>query len=50
MIYYVNNNASRDGNDSESMPFKHINDAARVAVAGDEVIVAPGIYREKVSP
>ena len=32
------------------MPFKHINDAAQVAVAGDEVLVAPGIYREYVNP
>ena len=50
MIYYVNINADRDGNGSESRPFKQINDAAQVAVAGDEVIVAPGIYREKVTP
>lgn len=44
MIYYVNAHASRDGNGSKAMPFRHIDDAARVAVAGDEVIVAPGIY------
>ncbi len=50
MIYYVNANASRDGNGSKQMPFRHINDAARVAVAGDEIIVAPGIYRETVVP
>ena len=50
MIYYVNANASRDGNGSSQMPFRHINDAAKVALPGDEVIVAPGIYREYVNP
>jgi len=50
MIYYVNCNASRDGNGSKEMPFRHINDAAKVALPGDEVIVAPGIYREYVNP
>ncbi|MBQ6360054.1 MAG: right-handed parallel beta-helix repeat-containing protein [Lachnospiraceae bacterium] len=50
MFYYVNVNAKRDGNGSEAMPFRHINDAAKVAAAGDEIIVAPGIYREKVTP
>ena len=50
MIWYVNAKASRDGNGTKEMPFKHIDDAARVAVAGDEILVAPGIYREKVTP
>ena len=50
MILYVNANASRDGNGSRAMPFKHIDDAARVAVAGDEILVTPGVYREKVTP
>ena len=50
MILYVNANASRDGNGSRAMPFRHIDDAARVAVAGDEILVAPGVYREKVTP
>ncbi len=50
MVYYVNASASRDGNGSKEMPFKKINDAARVAVAGDEIVVAPGIYREYVDP
>ena len=50
MLYYVNAQASRDGNGSKEMPFRHIDDAARVAVAGDEILVAPGIYREKVTP
>lgn len=50
MIYYVDVNAPRDGNGSKEAPFRRINDAARVAVAGDEVLVAPGIYREYVNP
>ncbi|MCR5206219.1 MAG: right-handed parallel beta-helix repeat-containing protein [Lachnospiraceae bacterium] len=50
MIYYVNVNASKEGNGSKEMPFRHINDAAKAAKPGDEVIVAPGIYREYVNP
>lgn len=50
MLYYVNCNASRDGNGSKAMPFRHINDAAKIALPGDEIIVAPGIYREYVNP
>ena len=50
MIYHVNAQASLDGNGSAQMPFRHINDAARVALPGDEIIVAPGIYREYVNP
>lgn len=50
MIYHVNANASRDGDGSRAMPFRRIDDAARVAVAGDEIVVAPGVYREKVTP
>ena len=42
MIIYVNVAAPRDGNGSKEMPFKHINTAAKIAKAGDEVIVAPG--------
>ena len=50
MKIYVDANAGRDGNGSEEMPFKRINDAARIAQAGDEVIVMPGVYREYVDP
>ena len=50
MIYFVSASASRDGNGSKEMPFRHINDAAQVARPGDEVIVSPGIYREYVNP
>ena len=50
MKIYVNAQAYRDGNGTKERPFKHINDAAIIARPGDEVIVAPGIYREYVDP
>ncbi|MBO5241498.1 MAG: right-handed parallel beta-helix repeat-containing protein [Lachnospiraceae bacterium] len=50
MQIYVNVNASTDGNGSREMPFRRINDAAKVAKAGDEILVAPGVYREYVDP
>lgn len=50
MIFYVNAAAAREGNGSKEMPFKHINEAVKVAGPGDEVLVAPGIYREYVDP
>ena len=50
MLIYVNCKAAKEGNGSKEMPFKHINDAAKIAKPGDEVLVAPGIYREYVDP
>lgn len=50
MIYYVDANAFRDGDGSENRPFRQINEAAKIARPGDEVIVKPGIYRERVVP
>lgn len=50
MIYYVNAGAARNGNGSKEYPFKFINDAAKIAKPGDEVVVAPGVYREYVNP
>ena len=50
MIYYVNANAPREGNGLKETPFRFINDAAKIARPGDEVIVAPGVYREYVNP
>lgn len=50
MKIYVNANAGYDGNGTAQMPFRHINDAAKIARPGDEVLVAPGIYREYVDP
>lgn len=50
MIYYVASDAKRPGDGSRERPFKTINAAARLAVAGDEIVVAPGVYREYVNP
>lgn len=50
MKYYVDINVLSSGDGSKEKPFKHIQEAADVAVAGDEVLVFPGIYREYVSP
>ena len=50
MIYYVSASAYRDGDGSQARPFKRINDAARIAMPGDEVLVGPGVYREYVDP
>ena len=50
MIYYVNQNAACEGDGSKARPFKRIGDAARIAMPGDEVVVAKGVYREYVNP
>src|SRR5690554_532641 len=50
MKYYVDVNAARDGNGSIDRPFRRISEAAKLALPGDEVLVAPGIYREYVDP
>lgn len=50
MKYYVDTNAAKDGNGSIDRPFRRINDAAKLALPGDDVLVAPGIYREYVNP
>lgn len=50
MQIYVSANVSRGGNGTKENPFKHINDAAKIAKPGDEVLVAPGVYREYVDP
>lgn len=49
-IFYVDASTERGGDGSKARPFKCINDAAKIAVAGDEIVVAPGIYREYVCP
>ena len=49
-VYYVDASAHRQGDGNKDRPFKHINDAAKIAAAGDEVVVLPGIYREWVCP
>ena len=50
MKIYVNQAAGREGYGTKEMPFRWINDAAKIAKPGDEVIVAPGVYRETVDP
>ena len=50
MTIYVDAHAFREGNGSKERPFKYINDAAKIAQPGDEVLVAPGVYREYVNP
>ncbi|MBO6165810.1 MAG: right-handed parallel beta-helix repeat-containing protein [Eubacterium sp.] len=49
-VYYVDAAAAVGGDGSKDKPFVKINDAAAIAKPGDEVIVAPGIYREWVCP
>lgn len=50
MIIYVDGSALRPGDGTEKSPFKTISEAAAKALPGDEVLVAPGIYREAVDP
>ena len=50
MQIYVSGSVLRSGDGSIDHPFKTIQEAARVAKAGDTVFVAPGIYREWVKP
>jgi Protein of unknown function (DUF1565). len=50
MTIYVDVNAKHDGNGTEKLPYRRINEAAKVALPGDEILVAPGTYREYVDP
>lgn len=50
MIIYVDGSALRPGDGTERSPFKTISEAAAKALPGDEVLVAPGIYREAIDP
>ena len=49
-VFYVDSSVERGGDGSKARPFKWINDAAKIAAPGDEIVVAPGIYREYVCP
>ena len=52
-VWYVDNQdprASDDNNGSKKSPFKTINQATQLAMPGDTVLVADGVYREHVSP
>ncbi|WP_281166273.1 hypothetical protein [Liquorilactobacillus sicerae] len=50
MKIYVDINTKRDGNGTKEHPYKLINEAAKIAVPGDEVLVFPGVYHENVNP
>lgn len=50
MNIYVDINADSDGDGSQDRPYRHLNDAAKAAMPGDTVLVAPGIYRECINP
>ena len=50
MKYYVSAAVAQTGDGTKQNPFRTIQEAARTAQPGDEVIVAPGVYREAVDP
>ena len=50
MILYVDRNSKLPGDGSRERPYQTIQAAAERARPGDEVLVAPGIYRERVDP
>lgn len=50
MKYYVSANVQQTGDGTQKRPFATIQEAAELAQAGDEVLVAPGVYHEAVHP
>ena len=50
MIYYVDQKVSKSGNGEKTSPFQTIQEAAEIAGKGDQVLVAPGVYREHLKP
>lgn len=50
MIRYVNCTVPSEGDGSKEHPYRSISAAAKAAMPGDTVLVAPGVYREEVSP
>ena len=50
MKLYVDAAARQEGSGTQEKPFRTISAAAQTARPGDEVLVAPGIYREYVDP
>jgi len=50
MKLFVDRCAAPNGDGSQARPFRRIQQAADIAMPGDEVLVAPGEYPEDVSP
>ena len=50
MQYYVSVNGPLKGTGTKEKPFRRISQAAEIACPGDEIIVAPGTYREYINP
>lgn len=50
MIYYVNNSARRMETEQKRCRSSSSTMRQKIAKAGDEVLVAPGIYHEYVDP
>ncbi|WP_322171211.1 right-handed parallel beta-helix repeat-containing protein [Acutalibacter caecimuris] len=50
MQIYVSAAARQSGAGTQAAPFQTISQAAQLARPGDEVLVGPGIYRERVDP
>jgi len=48
--WYVSVNATSGGDGTQGTPFQRISSGAAVAMPGDTVLVAGGIYRERVAP
>lgn len=50
MVYHVSKSGSDQNDGSECAPFLTIQKAADTAMAGDEVVIHEGIYREWINP
>lgn len=50
MVIYVDGSRRSSGDGSKEYPFRTISAAAKIAGPGDEVLVAPGVYKETVCP
>ena len=48
--WYVSSKVSTNGDGSQGKPFQRISSAASLAMPGDTVLVAGGVYRERVAP
>jgi hypothetical protein len=49
-IYVAANGNDETGDGSVALPYRTMNHAAQLAVAGDMVIIRGGVYREMVKP